>query len=41
MAEAQRVAGIGMDRARELLRPGVTAHEIEPELTVSLWWPIG
>lgn len=33
MAEAQRVAGIGMDRARELLRPGVTAHEIATEAT--------
>jgi Xaa-Pro aminopeptidase len=31
MAEAQRVAGVGMDRARELLRPGVTAHEIATE----------
>lgn len=31
MVEAQRVAGIGMDRARELLRPGVTAHEIATE----------
>ena len=31
MAEAQRVAGIGMDRAHELLRPGVTAHEIATE----------
>jgi Xaa-Pro dipeptidase len=33
MAEAQRVAGIGMDRARELLRPGVTTHEIATEAT--------
>ncbi|MFN8629202.1 MAG: hypothetical protein U0838_02445 [Chloroflexota bacterium] len=31
MREAQRVAGIGMDRARELLRPGVTAHEVATE----------
>jgi Xaa-Pro dipeptidase len=31
MAEAQRVAGIGMDRARELLRPGVAAHAIATE----------
>jgi Xaa-Pro aminopeptidase len=31
MAEAQRIAGLGMDRARELLRPGVTAHEIATE----------
>lgn len=31
MREAQRVAGIGMDRARELLRPGATAHEVATE----------
>jgi Xaa-Pro aminopeptidase len=31
MIEAQRIAGIGMDRARELLRPGVTAHEVGTE----------
>ena len=31
MTEAQRVAGLGMDRARQLLRPGVTAHEIATE----------
>jgi Xaa-Pro aminopeptidase len=36
MVEAQRVAGIGMDRARELLRPGVTAHEIATEVTYAL-----
>ncbi len=36
MAEAQRVAGIGMDRARELLRPGVTAHEIATEATYAM-----
>jgi len=36
MAEAQRIAGIGMDRARELLRPGVTAHEIATEVTYTL-----
>ncbi len=36
MTEAQRVAGIGMDRARELLRPGVTAHEIATEVTYAL-----
>ena len=36
MAESQRVAGIGMDRARELLRPGVTAHEIATEVTYAL-----
>jgi len=32
MTEAQRIAGIGMDRARELLRPGVTAREIATEV---------
>jgi Xaa-Pro aminopeptidase len=31
MAEAQRIAGLGMDRAREMLRPGVTAHEVVTE----------
>lgn len=31
MTEAQRIAGIGMDRAQELLRPGVAAHEIATE----------
>jgi Xaa-Pro aminopeptidase len=36
MAEAQRVAAIGMDRARELLRPGVTAHEIATEATYAM-----
>lgn len=29
--EAQRIAGLGMDRARELLREGITAHEIVTE----------
>ena len=28
MTEAQRIAALGMDRVRELLRPGVTAHEV-------------
>ena len=36
MAEAQRVAGVGMDRAQELLRPGVTAHEVATEVTYAL-----
>jgi Xaa-Pro dipeptidase len=31
MTEAQRIAGLGMDRARELLRPGVTAQEVATE----------
>lgn len=31
LREAQRIAGIGMDRARALLRPGVTAHEVAAE----------
>ncbi len=31
MTEAQRIAGLGMDRARELLREGVTAHEMATE----------
>ncbi len=36
MAEAQRIAAIGMDRARELLRPGVAAHEIATEVTYAM-----
>lgn len=32
MTEAQRIAGLGMDRARAMLRPGVTAHEIATEV---------
>ena len=31
LTEAQRIAGLGMDRARELLKPGATAHEIATE----------
>jgi Xaa-Pro dipeptidase len=31
LTAAQRIAGLGMDRARELLRPGVTAHEVATE----------
>ena len=31
MTEAQRIAGVGMDRARRLLRPGVTASEVAAE----------
>ncbi|HEY5472508.1 MAG TPA: Xaa-Pro peptidase family protein, partial [Candidatus Limnocylindrales bacterium] len=36
LTEAQRIAGLGMDRARELLRPGVTAHEIATEATYAM-----
>jgi len=36
MVEAQRVAGLGMDRARDLLRAGVTAHEIATEVTYTM-----
>ena len=36
MTEAQRIAGLGMDRARELLRPGVTAHELATEVTYAM-----
>ncbi len=31
LGEAQRIAGVGMDRARALLRPGVAAHEVATE----------
>ena len=36
MTEAQRIAGLGMDRARALLRPGVTAQEIATEATYTM-----
>ena len=36
MTEAQRIAGIGMDRAREMLRPGASAHEIATEALYSI-----
>jgi len=36
LTEAQRIAGLGMDRARELLRSGVTAHEIATEATYTM-----
>jgi Xaa-Pro aminopeptidase len=31
MTEAQRIATLGMDRAREMLRPGMTAQEVATE----------
>lgn len=31
LTEAQRVAGLGMDRARDLIKPGASAHEIAAE----------
>jgi Xaa-Pro aminopeptidase len=31
LTEAQRIAGLGMDRARELIKPGTSAHEIGAE----------
>ena len=37
MTEAQRIAGVGMDRARELLRPGVSAHEVATETLYAMW----
>ncbi len=36
MAEAQRIAGLGMDLARQLLRPGVTAHEVAAEVEYAM-----
>jgi Xaa-Pro aminopeptidase len=36
LTEAQRIAGLGMDRAREMLRPGVTAHEIATEVIYTM-----
>ncbi len=37
MTEAQRIAGEGMDRARALLRPGVSAHEVATEALYAMW----
>ncbi len=31
LTKAQRVAGLGMDRARDLIKPGASAHEIAAE----------
>jgi Xaa-Pro aminopeptidase len=36
LTEAQRIAGVGMDRARELLRPGASAHEVATEATYAM-----
>ncbi|HEX7492485.1 MAG TPA: Xaa-Pro peptidase family protein [Candidatus Limnocylindrales bacterium] len=36
LTQAQRIAGLGMDRARELLRPGVSAQEIATEATYTM-----
>lgn len=35
MAAAQRIATLGMNRVWDLLKPGVTAHELATE---ALWW---
>jgi Xaa-Pro dipeptidase len=32
LKEAQRIASLGMDRAREMLKPGITGHEIATEV---------
>jgi Xaa-Pro aminopeptidase len=36
LTEAQRIAATGMDRARELLVPGITGHEIATELLYTM-----
>ena len=36
MREAQRIAGLGMDRARELLRDGASAHEVATETVYAM-----
>jgi Xaa-Pro aminopeptidase len=36
LTEAQRIAGLGMDRARELLRSGVSAQDIATEATYTM-----
>lgn len=37
MTEAQRIAALGMNRARVLLRPGVSAHEVATETLYAMW----
>jgi Xaa-Pro aminopeptidase len=36
MRKAQSIAALGMDRARQLLRPGVTGHEIATEVLYTM-----
>jgi Xaa-Pro aminopeptidase len=36
MTAAQRIAAVGMDCAREMLRPGVTAHEMAAEVLYTM-----
>jgi Xaa-Pro aminopeptidase len=36
ITEAQKIAAIGMDRAQELLKPGVTGHEIATEVLYTM-----
>ncbi|MDF1665768.1 MAG: Xaa-Pro peptidase family protein [Planctomycetota bacterium] len=36
LKEAQRIAGLGMDRARELLRPNAKAHDIATEVLYTM-----
>jgi Xaa-Pro dipeptidase len=36
MTEAQRIAAVGMDRAREMLRPGVTGHQVATEVLYTM-----
>jgi Xaa-Pro aminopeptidase len=36
MRRAQAIAGLGMDRARELLRPGITGHDIATEVLYTM-----
>jgi Xaa-Pro dipeptidase len=36
LTEAQRIAGLGMDRTRELLRPGASSQEIATEATYTM-----
>lgn len=36
MREAQKIASLGMDRAKELLQPGVTGHEMATEILYTM-----
>ncbi len=36
LTKAQQIAGLGMDRLRELLKPGITGHELATEITYTM-----
>jgi Xaa-Pro aminopeptidase len=36
ICEAQKIAALGMDRLKELLKPGITGHELATEITYAM-----